>query len=199
MIKFKYIQAKTNKRNLNNMSETQKNPTPDEAANTHAAFINELKPTVEDTDELNVYRKEMAAQNFLDSAFNLENTSMISFRSPEKVAAAIESVLANESSTEELRDFALSLKDVEDGEEWLGDTRYHELLEAAGIKVHLDLDPVQKIQEAAKSLDQNTSKIEEDLKNYAEEHIDALHTAALAHAALEGVQINHPNAIKISK
>jgi hypothetical protein len=39
-------------------------------------------------------------------------------------------------------------------------------------------------------------RVEDSVKNFGEAYKDELHTAALAEAALDGVNINHPNAIK---
>jgi hypothetical protein len=78
------------------------------------------------------------------------------------------------------------------------------LLAAEELRMHdTDSEQIQEIDDhirhaTARIMDNQLflGRVEDSVKNFGEAYRDELHTAALAEAALDGVNINHPNAIK---
>lgn len=156
---------------------------------------------MEPSENLIAFRKEKVARDFLESVVqpDLFTDSRISLRSKEAILKAADKALT--SGPESLKSIAHYFKAHidDDPDELLGDYRYDELLAWAGGKNDLTDEEYQELYQFSEANPQEPKVAEERVKEYAENNTSLLVTAALADAALEGIQINHPDAISIDK
>ncbi|MES2630744.1 MAG: hypothetical protein V4611_02210 [Patescibacteria group bacterium] len=167
------------------MSEPYKDPTPAEASTIHGKMIAQHKEALGVVDSIAFREKERLPDAFFQILDSMSNASSL-----EEFDAA----LARLDTDNDLHTFRDIIHDMKQ--------RQYDLDSLKGVvaeKSRSEKEIRGFEDESTASIVSRADSIASGITEYSDRFEDKLHTAALAMAALEGIQIDHPDAIKIKK
>jgi hypothetical protein len=165
------------------MSELYKDPTPIEAANTHGELVQNHADSINELgnkqDHLKVTERREHFLQELQDASSIDEVNEITahYDEPDNNDEVLNKLIARVKASREMN--------IED---------FKDALKSKLNAVKLDINSANGLIESADTVIRSN---EASIKEYADRFEDKLHTAALAMAALDGVQINHPDAIEV--